>query len=105
MGLEPRVALQTVDIAIEACHEFQGEPQIDDGRGGPFGRPAFFRGVVSSRLWRRGARAGGAGTSRGCGHAVFLLPDQGRLPSLVSTIQPIFVVYNSFHRLCFASLF
>ena len=39
---------------------------------------------------------------------VFLLPDQGRLPSLVSPIQPIFVVYNSFHRillpLCSASM-
>jgi hypothetical protein len=50
MSLEPGVALHTVDIAIEACQEVQGEPQIDDGRGcGPFGRPAFLRGMGSLR--------------------------------------------------------
>src|SRR4029450_2462735 len=75
--------------------------------GGPFGRPAFFRGGVSSCCGVM-ARAGGAGTSRLRGHTVFLLPDHGRLPSVVSPIHPIFVVYNSFHRivlpLCSASM-
>src|SRR5262245_35585231 len=67
--------------------------------GGPFGRPAFFPGNSLLLMWRRDARSGGAGTSRARGHTVFLLPDQGRLPSLVSTIHPIFVVDNSFHRI------
>ena len=40
MSLKPGMALQPIDIAIKACQELQGEPQIDDGRGWAF-RPDF----------------------------------------------------------------
>ena len=49
MSLEPGVALQPIDIAIKACQELQGEPQIDDGRGWAFRTSRFLRGVGSSR--------------------------------------------------------
>ena len=45
--------------------------------GGPSGRPAFFRGGVSSCCGVVALRSGGAGTFRVRGHTVFLLPDQG----------------------------
>src|SRR5438552_15729359 len=95
MSLEPGLVLQTVDIAIKACQEVQGEPQIDDGRGWPF-RPSrsFARhGLLVTRRW--GARVGAAGPSPGCSHAVFLLRKCDHLPYLTYTIGPIFVVYNN----------
>ena len=49
MSLEPGLALQLVDIAIEACQEVQGEPQIDDSRGWAFRTSHFLRSVGSSR--------------------------------------------------------
>ena len=73
MSLEPGLARQTVDIAIEACQEVQGEPQVDDGRGEAFRTPRFFAGcgLLATRRW--GARVSSAGRSLGCGHAGFLL--------------------------------
>ena len=72
MSLEPGVALQPVDIAIKACQELQGEPQIDDGRGWAFRTSRFFAGreLLTTQCW--GARVGAAGPSPGCSHAVFL---------------------------------
>src|SRR6266498_3758228 len=104
MSLEPGVALQPVDIAIKACQELQGEPQIDDSRGGAFRTSRFFagRGLLTTQCW--GARVGAAGPSPGCSHAVFLLHNCGHLPHLASAIGPIFVVYNSSDLLCFLSV-
>src|SRR5262249_5073486 len=96
MRLETGLALQTVDIAIEACQEVQGEPQIDNGRGGAFRPSCFFarRGLLATRRW--GARVGATGPSWRCSHAVFLLRKCDHLPYLTYTIiRPIFVVYNS----------
>src|SRR5262249_9482441 len=95
MSLEPGVALQPVDIAIEACQEVQGEPQIDDGRGWAFRTSRFFagRGLLTTRRW--GAGGGAAGPSPGCSHAIFLLRNCDPLPRLAYAIGPIFVVYNS----------
>ena len=95
MSLEPGLALQPVDIAIEACQEVQGEPQIDDGRGWAFRTSRFFagRGLLTMRRWD--ARVGAVGPSPGCSHAVFLLRNCSYLPHLAYAIGPIFVVYNS----------
>ena len=95
MSLEPGLVLQTVDIAIKACQEVQGEPQIDDGRGWAFRTSRFFagRGLLTTRRW--GARVGAAGPSPGCSHAVFPLRNCGHLPHFTDAIGPIFVVYNS----------
>src|SRR5262249_57660889 len=80
MSFEPGVALQTVDIAIEACQEVQGEPQIDDGRGWAFRTSRFFAGRRLLPTRRRGTRVGAAGPSPGCRHAVFLLCNGSYLP-------------------------
>ena len=92
MGLQSCVRLEIVDLMIEARHQGHWDPSIDDGRRGALRPSRFFPEGRLLRLWRRGTRSGGAGTSRVRGHPVFLLPDQGRLPSLVSPIQPIVVV-------------
>ena len=65
MSLEPGVALQPIDIAIKACQELQGEPQIDNGRGWAFRTSRFFagRGLLTTRCW--GARVGARGRLRG----------------------------------------
>ena len=95
MRFEPGLALQAIDIAIEACQEVQGEPQIDDGLGWAFWTSRCFAGcgLLTTRRW--GARVGAAGPSPGCSHAVVLLRHCGHLPHLAYTIGPIFVVYNS----------
>src|ERR671925_334531 len=104
MSLEPGLTLQTVDIAIEACQEVQGEPQIDDGRGWAFRPSRFFARceLLATRRW--GAGGGAAGPSRRCSHAVFLLCKCDHLPHLTYTIGPIFVVYNSSDPLCLLSV-
>ena len=77
----PYVYTSVMDVmaGFDQCH---WEPQIDDRRRGAFGPSSFFLGGGLLVMWRRGARPGGAGTSRVRGHAVFLLPNQGRLPAL-----------------------
>ena len=65
MSLEPGVALQPIDIALKACQELQGKPQIDDGRGWAFRTSRFFAGrrLLTTRGW--GARGGARGRLRG----------------------------------------
>src|SRR5262245_33388453 len=104
MRFEPGVALQAIDIAIEACQEVQGEPQINDGRGGAFRTSRFFAGRWLLTTRRRGTRGGAAGLSAGCRHAVFLLRNGSYLPPLAAAIYPIFVVYNSSDPLCCLSV-
>ena len=104
MSLEPGVALQAIDMAIKACQELQGEPQIDDGRGWAFRTSCFFagRGLLTTRCW--GARVGATGPPPECSHAVFLLRNYSHLLHLAYAIGPIFVVYNSSNSLCFLSV-
>src|SRR5262249_7214625 len=98
MRLEPGVALQPINIAIEACQEIQREPQIDDGRGWAFRTSRLFAGRGFLRTQRWGARVGATGPSPGCRHAVFPLRNGSDLPHLVSAIYSIFVVYNRVHH-------
>jgi hypothetical protein len=65
MRFEPGVALQAIAIAIEACQEVQGEPQIDDGRGEAFRTSRFFAGRRLLTTRRRGTRVGAAGAVSG----------------------------------------
>ena len=65
MSLEPGVALQPIDIAIKACQELQGEPQIDNGPRVGLSDVPLFCGAWAPHDAVLGCPRGGRGAASG----------------------------------------